>query len=124
MCLSRHILLLAAGVLAGVEATAAEPSFTGVWSIDLRTPEQRAQNVECGEASFALRQADKQVTGSHSVATAGCGRINEGGEGAVSGMVSGNSAVLVVTNSRNGASVKGTATLREGLQNSVPIRIA
>jgi hypothetical protein len=46
------------------------------------------------------------------MATAGCGRINEGGEGTVSGMVSGSSAVLVVTNSRNGACVKGTATLR------------
>jgi hypothetical protein len=113
MYLSRRILLLAAGVLAGADASAAEPSFTGVWSIDLRTPEQRAQHAECGEASFALKQTDKQVTGSHSMATVGCGRANEGGEGTVRGMVTGRRAVLVVTSSRSGAIVKGTATLRQ-----------
>ena len=114
MCPPRQILLVAASLLTGVTATAAEPRFTGVWSIDLRTTDQKARNAKCGEASFVLRQVGKQVTGSHSMATVGCGRVNEGGEGTVDGVVSGSSAVLVVTSARSGAIVKGIATLERG----------
>lgn len=45
------------------------------------------------------------------MATPGCGRLNEGGEGTVKGVVVGRAAVLVVTSGRNGAIVLGRATL-------------
>lgn len=45
---------------------------------------------------------------------AGCGRINEGGDGTVKGAVIGQTAVLVVTSGRNGAIVMGTAKLQNG----------
>ncbi len=45
------------------------------------------------------------------MATIGCGRINEGGEGTVSGVAHGNTAVLTVTSGRNGQVVRGTAKL-------------
>ena len=86
--------------------------FTGRWEIDTRTPAERKQKVECGSASFALVQVGDQITGSHSMATAGCGRINEGGNRTVRGVVIGSTAVLVVTSGRNGAIAMGTATLR------------
>jgi hypothetical protein len=95
-------------------AIPAQPPFTGKWEIELRTQSQRKQNVECGNASFALVQVGDQITGSHSMATAGCARINEGGDGTVKGVVVGTTAVLVVTSGRNGAIVMGTATLRAG----------
>ncbi len=43
------------------------------------------------------------------MATVDCGRLNEGGEGTVTGVVTGNTAVLVVTSGRNGAIMLGTA---------------
>lgn len=89
-----------------------ETRFSGTWSVDLRTPEQKAQRAECGEASFVLRQAGNRITGSHAMATVGCGRLNEGGEGTVKGHIVGNRALLVVTSERNGAVVKGIAMLR------------
>ena len=48
------------------------------------------------------------------MATVGCGRVNEGGDGTVKGIVINDTAVLVVTSGRNDAVVMGTATLREG----------
>lgn len=48
--------------------------------------------------------------------TVDCGRINEGGQGTVNGRVVGNHALLSATSGRNGAVVKGVATLtNEGL---------
>ncbi|MDZ4327801.1 MAG: hypothetical protein U1A73_22675, partial [Pseudomonas sp.] len=48
----------------------------------------------------------------HTMSTVGCGRLNEGGEGTVTGKVVGSRALLLVTSGRNGAIVKGMATLR------------
>ena len=45
------------------------------------------------------------------MATPRCGRVNEGGEGTVKGIVVGATSVLIVTSSRNGAMVLGTAKL-------------
>jgi hypothetical protein len=95
-------------------AAPAEALFTGRWGIDFRTPAERKQNVECGTATFALVQNGDQITGSHAMATAGCGRINEGGAGTVKGVVVGSTAVLLVTSGRNGAIAMGTARLRAG----------
>lgn len=91
---------------------AAESSFTGSWYLNLRTPEQMAAKAECGGAGFELVQQGNTVTGTHYFATANCGRINEGGE--VKGTVTGSEAVLYVTSGRNGAVVRGRATLQRG----------
>jgi hypothetical protein len=106
--------LVAAVLFASIATHASTDEFSGAWYIDLRTSEQKAQNLECGEASFVLKQVGNKVTGSHTMATVGCGRINEGGEGSVKGSVAGNRAVLLVTSGRNGAIVKGVATLKDG----------
>jgi hypothetical protein len=47
--------------------------------------------------------------GSHSFATVGCGRLNEGDEGTVRGVVVGDVAVLTVISGRNGAIAIGKA---------------
>ena len=112
MSFIRRVLITSAIALVTQSVRAADAKFSGTWSIDLRTPEQRAQSAECGEASFVLRQVGKEITGSHTMATVGCGRLNEGGEGTVKGQVVGSRALLLVTSSRNGATVKGVATLR------------
>lgn len=88
--------------------------FTGTWSIDLRTPAQKREKVECGTARFKLEQVGTKIVGDHSFATAYCGRLNEGGAGTVRGVVVGGTAVLVVTSGRNGQIVMGSATVRSG----------
>lgn len=106
--LSRVFLLL----LGAISAQATAASFSGSWTIDLRNAEQRARNADCGKAIFELRQNGSKITGSHSMATVDCGRLNEGGEGTVKGSVTGDRALLFVTSSRTGAVVKGVATLK------------
>lgn len=98
-------------VIAGTAS--AEQPFTGEWAIDLRTPAERNASATCGTASFKLTQAGEKVTGDHRMATVGCGRVNEGGEGTVEGMARGNVAILVVKSGRNGEVVRGRA-IREG----------
>lgn len=93
-------------------ASAGQP-FTGEWEIDLRTPAEMKAGAECGAASFKLQQAGDKVTGEHAMATVGCGRLNEGGEGTVEGTARGNTALLLVTSGRNGEVVRGRA-IREG----------
>jgi hypothetical protein len=88
--------------------------FTGTWSIDLRTPSQKKERVECGIATFKLVQTGNKVVGDHSMATPQCGRLNEGGEGTVKGILVSGTAVLVVTSARNGQIVLGSATVRAG----------
>jgi hypothetical protein len=103
---------LALGLLAyGSSSVAGEP-FTGTWTIDLRTPVERQRAAECGTAEFVLAQAGEAITGTHSMAVSGCGRLNEGGP--VRGVVVGTTAVLVVTSGRNGAIAMGTAKLSKG----------
>lgn len=86
--------------------------FTGTWSIDLRTPSERKEKVECGTAVFTLTQTGTRIVGDHSMATPRCGRMNDGGEGTVKGMVVGGTAVLAVTSGRNGQIVLGSAQIR------------
>lgn len=83
--------------------------FSGVWTKDLRTKAEIQSKVECGNALFELKQTGDQITGSHSFATVGCGRLNEGGEGTVRGVVVGDVAVLTVISGRNGAVALGKA---------------
>jgi hypothetical protein len=88
--------------------------FTGTWSIDLRTPSERKQKAECGTAVFTLSQTGSKIVGDHSMATPRCGRMNDGGEGTVKGIVVGRTAVLAVTSGRNGQVVLGSAQVRAG----------
>jgi hypothetical protein len=91
----------------------AQHPFTGEWEVDLRTPAQKRAGAECGTANFKLDQTVDKVTGDHSMAIVGCGRLNEGGEGTVEGIALGSTAILVVTSGRNGEVVRGRA-VREG----------
>jgi hypothetical protein len=93
-------------------ACATESNFSGTWVIDLRSTEEQKANVECGTAEFKLTKNAENISGEHTFATVGCGRLNEGGPKTVSGIIVGNTAVLVVTSGRNGAMVLGKATLQ------------
>ncbi len=103
---------LVLGLLGHVGSSVAGTPFTGTWTIDLRTPSERELRMDCGTAEFVLAQAGDAITGNHSMAVAGCGRLNEGG--LVKGIVVGSTAVLVVTSARNDAIVMGTAKLSKG----------
>jgi hypothetical protein len=106
-------LVVIAAVVPSTNAVAAPPDFSGRWAVDLRTPIERKSGVECGSAEFKLEQHGTRIVGSHSMYPSGCGRMNEGGRETVKGVVVNGTAVLVVTSSRNGAVVMGTASLRD-----------
>lgn len=103
---------LTLGLLSYVGSSVAGEPFTGTWTIDLRIPADRQRGAECGTAEFVLTQAGDAITGTHSMAIAGCGRLNEGGP--VRGVAVGKTAVLVVTSGRNGAIAMGTAKVSRG----------
>jgi hypothetical protein len=90
---------------------AAEKKFNGSWSIDLRSKEEQKRGIECGLATFSLVQTGNEITGNHVFSTTGCGRLNEGGDGTVKGVIIQETAVLAVTSGRNGTIVMGTATV-------------
>jgi hypothetical protein len=96
----------------GASSALAAPSFSGTWSVDLRSAKEKKKHVECGEATFELVQSGNEIAGDHIFSTPGCGRLNEGGAGSVKGSVKGNVAALTVISGRNGAVFLGTATLR------------
>jgi hypothetical protein len=106
------LVVLALSLLGYVSSSVAAQPFTGIWTIDLRTPAERQRRVECGRAEFVLTQAGDAISGIHSMAAAGCSRLNDGGP--VKGVVFGNTAVLVVTSGRNGAIAMGTAKVSRG----------
>lgn len=112
MRLTLRLLVTTGTFLAALAAQAAPLDFSGHWFLDLRTPADRQQKLECGSATFELTQNGDRILGSHRMATAACGRLNEGGPETVKGVVVGDTAVLVVTSGRNGAIVMGTARLR------------
>lgn len=109
-----RLTCVAMALILSPSAMAQGADFSERWVIDLRTDAQRRDGVECGRASFTLIQDEERLTGSHAFSTPGCGRINEGGPGSVVGVVSGDTALLRVTSGRNGAQVRGTATLKDG----------
>lgn len=95
-------------------ANAGPSNFSGNWFVDLRTPTEHEQKLDCGSATFDLTQTGDRVVGSHSMATVGCSRLNEGGAKTVKGVIVASVAVLVVTSARNGAVVMGTVRLQGG----------
>lgn len=106
-----RILCICAALLAASGSAVAAPPFSGVWTIDLRTPAEKRQKVECGAAGFQLVQRGARISGDHWMSTAGCGRLNEGGEETVSGEASGRTATLTVVSGRNGQVVRGVARI-------------
>jgi len=86
--------------------------FTGLWTLDLRLAAQQQKGVKCGVAIFSLQQTESEIIGNHTYAIPGCGRVNDGGDRSVVGQVSENTAMLTVTSGRNGAVVRGRATLQ------------
>lgn len=115
MVLFRSIVLAFAVTALSGYTLAADIDFGGHWTIDLRSPQERKQMIECGVAEFALKQVGDKIVGTHSFSTPGCGRLNEGGHDTVKGIVINQTAVLVVTSGRNGGMVLGKAT-RQGNQ--------
>lgn len=106
-------MLIAVMLLVASAAGANDAPFSGMWEIDLRTPAEKSSGIECGYAGFKLAQSGDKISGDHWMFTASCGRMNEGGEGSVTGVVRGGVAILRVTSGRNGQIVRGRAT-REG----------
>ncbi|MET3132177.1 hypothetical protein AAKU55_002447 [Oxalobacteraceae bacterium GrIS 1.11] len=98
-----------------LSACACAADFSGQWTVDLRSPQERQANEDCGAAYFTLKQTGDKIVGAHVFYTARCGRMNEGEDESVKGIVIGNTAVLVVTSARNGGMVLGKAT-RHGNQ--------
>lgn len=98
-------------ILTPAPAWAGKANFNGTWSIDLRSELEQKNNVDCGFATFTMVQTGDKISGDHTFFTPGCGRINEGGDGTVKGLIIGNTAVLTVTSGRNGAIVMGKATI-------------
>lgn len=106
----KQLKLLVVGLTISAFGAAYAAPFDGTWTIDLRSPAQKKANAECGSAVFVLKQNGNTITGDHQMATAGCGRLNEGGEGSVRGASQGKNAYLTVTSGRNGEIVRGQAT--------------
>lgn len=113
--MNRTNSIVAIGALAIGAVTTAHAAlndYSGTWEIDLRSASERQANADCGSAIFKLKQIGNQITGEHSFATVGCGRLNEGGACTVQGHVQNGKATLLVTSGRNGAVVRGVAELK------------
>jgi len=110
--------LLASNVMAAprpaseAASTPGAPGFAGNWEIDLRTPAERQAQLECGHAYFQLEQRGSEILGEHGYATPGCGQSQIGGP--VHGRVKGREALLEVGSPKQGALVRGKATLVKG----------
>lgn len=90
-------------------------NFEGNWVVDTRTVQEKKQAdlFSCGSGYFELKQKGQNIIGTHSYYLPDCSRINEGGT--VVGTAKGSTAILYVTSGRNGAIVKGRATLKNNL---------
>ncbi len=107
-------MVLSALFFAPHSAHAADSRFEGVWSAkwcDAQTPER-----ECGAFEIVLVRERGRLCGTHSAATLGLSRIDEGAAASVIGAeasAKSDTASLVLTSSRNGARYLATATLRD-----------
>lgn len=101
MYLKRHAACIALLLLVQGVSTAAETDFSGTWTIDYRSALQRRQKVECGGGSITLKQEGNRIRGSHGFASLGCGRLDEGEEGSIKGIVVGSTAVMTIASVRD-----------------------
>ena len=97
-------------LVAPAPGTPADAPFTGEWQIDLRNAQEKRAKVDCGNAGFILSQVGEDISGEHWMATARCGRVNEGGT--VAGKAYGRTATLTVTSGRDGSIVRGQARIK------------
>lgn len=94
-------------------AQAAQSPFEGVWSA--KWCDANAPQRECGAFEIVLVRERERLCGTHSAATLGLSRIDEGDAASVIGVETGaksDAASLVLTSRRNGAKYLATATLR------------
>lgn len=98
-------------------AQAAQSRFEGVWSA--KWCDANAPQRDCGAFEIVLVRERERLCGTHSAATLGLSRIDEGDAASVIGVETGveagansDTASLVLTSSRNGAKYLATATLR------------
>lgn len=93
-------------------AQAAQSRFEGVWSA--KWCDANAPQRDCGAFEIVLVRERERLCGTHSAATLGLSRIDEGDPASVIGVETGaksDTASLVLTSSRNGAKYLATATL-------------
>src|SRR3569833_1703071 len=103
----RALCLFLASALLASTTLASDAPFSGEWEIDLRTPAEKSARADCGKAGFRLTQVEDKISGDHWMATAGCGRVNEGREGSVVGVVRGGEAILTGAGGRGGGGGRG-----------------
>jgi hypothetical protein len=89
-----------------------ESKFEGVWST--KWCDASAPQRECGVFEIVLVRERERLCGTHSAATLGLSRIDEGDPASVIGAEEADTASLVLTSSRNGAKYLGTASMRRG----------
>jgi hypothetical protein len=61
MKLRRNLIAMALLALTPSLCAAADPSFTGTWSLDRRTSDQLNRDDICGGAGFILQQVGKDI---------------------------------------------------------------
>jgi hypothetical protein len=110
--MKRAVVLVGIAMAPLIASAQSSGPFSGSWRLDLRSTEQRRANVDCGSASFMLKQEGSTVSGLYWYYSPGCGGLEEGAE--VHGVVVQATAVLTVTSTRSDDIVMGTATLRNG----------
>jgi hypothetical protein len=99
MNLRRSILAILATAACGA-TVAQERMFEGAWG----RPWCGNGTVECGGFYLYLVQRGSRICGNHFAATAGLGQLDEGVARSVVGTVVGNTAIVVATSGRSGAS--------------------
>jgi hypothetical protein len=97
---------------APMSVRAAESRFEGVWST--KWCDASAPQRDCGVFEIVLVRERGRLCGTHSAATLGLSRIDEGDAASVIGVETGDTASLVFTSGRNGAKYLATAALRRG----------
>lgn len=89
-------LLLGMGHLA--PAAAAQADFSGTWTVDWC--DKRRPSTECGGFTVHLMQKGDRVCGTHSAASPGLSRMDEGAARSIVGQVVGRTAVMTIQSGR------------------------
>ena len=106
--MSRLIAFLLLFFTFPVLARANTGRFAGAWSVDW-CPSDKNPDY-CGGFNLYLAQRGDHVYGTHTAATPGLGRLDEGDECSVDGIAKGNTALLTITSGRDGSVFRARAT--------------
>jgi hypothetical protein len=90
-------LLLGLGHL--TPAAAAQADFSGTWTVDWC--DKRRPSTECGGFTVHLLQKGDRICGTHSAASPGLSRLDEGADRSIVGLVVGRTAVLTIQSGRS-----------------------